>query len=168
MNNTLTRSIAFGFSTIAVLLASGFAYQDPSGESKPKSDAKSSADEKIEFAPVDEMGHFMEYICQPCYKSLKEAMKTAPANRKEWKPIKVNALILAESSALVANRAPDDLENVKQWQQISKDVHDAGASLYQSAAKMNFEEAKTHYEAMIDSCNKCHQVFDKGKHQLEK
>lgn len=168
MNTKLTRCITLIFSAVAILAASGFAYQDQTEESQSNPEAKSAAGQEIEFAPVDDMHHFMEYISQPSYKALKDGMATAPANRKEWKPIKVNALILAETSALVANRAPEDVEEAKQWKQISKSVHESGSSLYQAASKMNFEEAKTHYEAMIESCNKCHQVFEKGKHQLEK
>lgn len=168
MHATLTRSIALVFASIAALVASGFACQNQVVETKSKTVANSVADETIEFAPVDELGHFMDYICQPCYKALKESMATAPVNRKEWKPIKTNALILAETSALVASRPPEDTADTKQWQQICKQVHDAGASLYESSKTMKFDDAKTQYGAMIDSCNKCHQVFAKGKHQLDK
>jgi hypothetical protein len=115
------------------------------------------------------MHHFMEYISQPSYRSLKKAFAgEAPENRRGWKAIKSHSLILAETSALVANRVPEGAsdEEAAQWRQISLDVYTAGKALYKSAG--DFEKAKTNYGLMLDSCNKCHQVFDNGKHQLSK
>lgn len=121
-----------------------------------------------QFLPIDNMHHFMEYISQPSYKALKQALASEPENRRAWRPVKVNTLILAETSALVAARVPEDLneEQAKQWKQISLDVYNAGKELYGSMGQ--YDNAKQHYAAMIDNCNRCHQVFADGEHQLEK
>jgi hypothetical protein len=115
------------------------------------------------------MHHFMEYISQPSYRALKKTFAgETPKNRKGWKSIKSHALILAETSALVADRVPDEAtdEEASQWRQLSIDVYKSGKALYKSVG--DFEKAKTNYGLMLDSCNKCHQVFDNGKHQLAK
>ena len=143
-------------------------------ETKQESKAgsmKKAADggEESTFEPIDNMHHFMEYISQPSYRSLKKSFAgEAPADRRGWKSIKSHALILAETSALVADRVPEGStdEQAAQWRQISLDVYHSGKKLYKSAG--DFEAAKKNYGVMIESCNKCHQVFDNGKHQLKK
>jgi hypothetical protein len=150
------------------------ATQDEQENSKTKPAAtqeaeKGGASDEASFEPIDNMHHFMEYISQPSYRSLKKSFAgEAPENRKGWKSIKSHALILAETSALVADRVPKDSseEQAAQWREISLEVYTAGKQLYKSAG--DFEAAKTHYGVMIESCNKCHQVFDNGKHQLKK
>lgn len=122
-----------------------------------------------QFEPIDNMHHFMEYVSMPSYKALKEAFAgEAPEGRRAWKGIKSHALILAETSAIVAKRFPEDAtdEQKEQWQQISVDVYLSGKELYEAVG--DFELAKKNYGLMIENCNKCHQVFDNGKHQLEK
>jgi hypothetical protein len=121
------------------------------------------------FEPIDNMHHFMEYISQPSYKALKAAFAgDPPEGRRAWKGIKSHALILAETTAIVAKRTPKDAtdEQKSEWKEISVEVYAAGKALYKSAG--DFELAKKNYGVMIESCNKCHQVFDHGKHQLEK
>ncbi len=118
------------------------------------------------FEPVDDMHHFMEYVCEPSYKGLKQILASEPDNRQLWKAFKNHALVLAETSALVAERGPKEEDKSKQWREISLAVYQNGKSLYKSAGK--YDEAKKHYGLMIDQCNKCHTVFAKGKHQLEK
>ena len=100
------------------------------------------------------------------YKGLKATLATEPSNRKEWKPFKNHSLVLAESIALVAQRGPKEEDKSKQWKQISLDVHKHATALYKSSG--DYDQAKKHYGAMLDSCNKCHAVFAEGKYQLEK
>ena len=94
-------------------------------------------------------------------------MLKEPEDRRGWKAFKNHALVLAETSALVASRGPkDDEEQSKQWHQISLDVHQTATALYKAAG--NFEEATRQYGLMIANCNKCHTVFAESKHQLKK
>lgn len=157
----LTPAIVFFTSVISIGLAS--IVQDP--DDKPASDAAEvTVDEQ--FVAVDNMHHFMEYICEPSYKGLKSTLATEPENRKAWKPFKNHALVLAESISLVAQRGPKEEEKSKQWKQISLDVHKHATALYKSSG--DYDQAKKHYGSMIESCNKCHTVFAEGKYQLEK
>ena len=156
---------------LLVFVSLGFgsnSHKENSAQEDSKEVPASAAASEDQFAPIDDMHHFMEYISQPSYKALKAALAQEPTERSAWRGIKSHAMILAESSALVARRSPPGAtdEQVKQWQQISLDVHKAGQELYKSAGK--FDTAKQHFGTMIEHCNKCHQVFDNGKHQLEK
>lgn len=119
-----------------------------------------------QFAPVDDMHPFLEYVCEPSYKGLKQLLATKPENRTAWKAFKYHAIVLAETSALVANRAAEDSDKAKQWRQIALPVHKSGTAFYKSAGK--YDEAKKHYGLLVEQCNKCHTVLADGKHQLKK
>ncbi len=154
---------------IIISLSSAFIFSNASGNQPqnkvmPQSAPQTTTDD--DFEPIDNMHHFMEYICEPSYKGLKQVLATEPADRKAWKAFKNHALVLAESSALVAARGPEDEAENKQWKAISLEVYQSGKSLYKSVG--NYAEAKKHYGTMLDSCNRCHTVFAKGKHQLSK
>jgi hypothetical protein len=167
--------LVLSLSMIAMLSVSvGFTWQEPDktarDETVKSADAEKKADESTDdqFVPIDSMHHFMEYISQPSYLALKEKLAEEPTDRRVWRTIKSHALILAETSALVAQRAPEKLdeEQTKLWKQISLDVYKSGTSLYKSNG--DFAKAREGYESMIENCNRCHQEFDNGKHQLEK
>ncbi len=150
--------------------------QDP--QKKTESEAAASqestaagedANADAAFEPIDNMHHFMEYISQPSYRSLKKSFAgEAPENRMGWKSIKSHALILAETSALVSERVPEGSteKQASRWRELSMEVYQSGKSLYKSVG--DFEASKKQYGVMIESCNKCHQEFDNGKHQLTK
>lgn len=154
--------------TTGVFVSFGLGIQEDDKPAEKPTVVETVADEpaKIVFAPVDNMHHFMEYICEPSYKALKNSLAKKPENKSDWKAIKNHALVLAETSALVAARAPE--ENAQEWKEIAKTVYDSGSALYQSARKMKYDEAKTNYEEMITNCNKCHNDFANGKHLQKK
>ena len=142
---------------VSVAIQDGEAKQGDTKQESTKQESSEQKDEKSEtpiedqFVPVDNMHHFMEYVCEPSYKALKVIMATEPADRKAWKAFKNHALVLAETSALVAARAPEDADKAKQWKEISLGVYKSGSALYKSAGK--YKEAQKHYSAMIDQCN---------------
>ena len=160
-------SLGFGFDKAAVFSNGDLVAQETKKQesAQPVGDSKVDAEEEA-FAPVDNMHHFMEYICEPSYKGLKQVLATEPADRKAWKVFKNHALVLAETSALVADRGPEEGDKAKQWDAIALAVYKHGKDLYKSSGK--YEDAKKHYGLMIDNCNKCHTVFAKGKYQLAK
>lgn len=172
------KSLSVVLTVCCLILGVSFAYamtQDPQEKSgsKPAATQESQkaqpAAADLTFEPVDNMHHFMEYIAQPRYRSLKKSLAgDPPANRKGWKSIKSDALILTETTALLADRIPEGAtaEQATQWRQISHDVYTAGKALYKSAG--DFDAAKKNYSSMIDSCNQCHQSFADGKYQLKK
>ncbi|GEM_PF-1138917 len=117
------------------------------------------------FKPVDNMHHFMEYICEPSYKGLLKSLSSEPADRNAWKVVLNHSLVLAETSSMVAQRAPKEEDKSKQWKEIALAVHQSGTKLYKSVGK--YEEAKKHFNVMVQHCNQCHTEFAKGKYQLK-
>jgi hypothetical protein len=119
-----------------------------------------------EYKAVDASMHeFMEYHFQPTYLRLKAAMAKQPAGRAGWKPIKADAMILAEGGNLLLMRTP--AKGGTDWNKWSIDVRTRGGELYRAATKSDYRSAQTHYRAMLTSCNACHKAFAKGKHQLK-
>ena len=165
-------AVALGATLVAslVLGISGTA-NGPQEETRSAELSKASTEQETEtddFPPVDSMHHFMEYISQPAYRQLKEVLAEEPKDRRAWKAVKSPALVLAETSSLVAARMPEGLteEQAKQWKQISIDVYKSATALYKSSG--DYEKAKENYSVMIDNCNRCHTEFENGRHQLEK
>ncbi len=73
------------------------------------------ADEAALGTPVeDDMHEFMEYVFQPTYLRLKASMAELSASQADWKAIKSDALILAESANLLGGRHS---EGETLWQQ---------------------------------------------------
>lgn len=113
-----------------------------------------------DLKPVDNMHHFMEYIYEPVHDRLKEAVKKEPADKKGWSALKSDSLILAESSILLADRAPAK-EDPATWVKSSKTTYAGASALYQAARKKDFEGVKKGYAAMLDGCKQCHEAYRK-------
>lgn len=125
-----------------------------------------ASDEGDAVEPVEaDMHEFMEYVFEPTFKRLVPAMAAAPANNQGWKSIKSDALILAEACNLLVSRQPE--EDGADWVKHSVEVRDLGGQLYRAAKAKDFDKARQHYEAMVESCNACHRQFENGKHILK-
>jgi cytochrome c553 len=132
----------------------------------PDARAESPSQTRTTAQPVeDNMHEFMEYVFQPTYKRLKEAMASEPTDNGAWKAIKSDALILAESGNLLLIRKPKELADV--WTQHSVVVRELGGNLYQAARKKDYESARRNYTSMLTKCNSCHDKFADGEHQLK-
>ena len=115
------------------------------------------------LAPVEDDPHeFMEYAFEPFFHALKDSLSTAPKDRAAWKPVKANALILAENGNLLMLRAPK--EESAAWNQLSADLREAGRELYQAAKQRDYKLARPRYEAFVAKCNACHEKFADGEH----
>ena len=113
----------------------------------------------------DDMHEFMEYVFEPSYKRLKAQIAAEPSNKSGWKAIKSDALILSEATNLLWLREPED--NLTDWHRLASSVRDEGSHLYRAARKKNYAEARTHYANMLVMCNRCHDEFAEGEHQLQ-
>lgn len=112
----------------------------------------------------DSMHEFMEYVFQPTYRRLKASMANEPADSKAWKPIKSDALILAESCNLLFMRKPD--EDASDWAKHAAASRDDGAKLYKAARAKEFGAATDAWKNMLNNCNACHRQFEEGRHIL--
>jgi hypothetical protein len=127
-----------------------------------------AADKAVpKLEPVEaDMHEFMEYAFEPFYKSLRESMKSEPADKRAWKPVKANSLVLAENGNLLMMRGPDG-DDKKAWNALATDMREHGRLLYQQAKKRDYTQARKHYETFITKCNACHEKFADGKHMLK-
>lgn len=157
----MQRALLFVFgTTLVIATAIVFALSGPSGV------RAAAADDGATMEPVDEsMHHFMEYLYEPRYKSLKAQLADPPADKAAWSVVKADSLTLAEGANLLLTRLPD--EKVKNWKAHAVAVRASGGELYQAARKSDYATARKHYEHMLTRCNACHKEFADGKHQLK-
>lgn len=125
--------------------------------------------EAVSAAPAGEaveedMHEFMEYVFQPPYKRLKAALANEPADKNNWKTVKSDSLILAESANLLLSRAPE--EDGKDWISHATAVRSAGSQFYQAAKKRDYATTRSRFASMLNKCNACHRQFEDGKHIL--
>lgn len=126
-----------------------------------------AASDPAAVKPIDsDMHHFMEYGYEPAYLRLKEVLARNPADKAAWKPVKGDALTLAELTNLLVTRAPD-AKAAKDWTKHAFAVRTEGENLYQAARKQDLTAAKKAWGAMIQNCNACHKQFADGEHQLK-
>lgn len=148
---------------MGMLLAAAFEPDRLSGANRPIGD-DSAADARPtgsgELKPVDNMHHFMEYIYEPTFDDLKSALEKAPTDKAGWSQIKSGSLILAESSILLADRAPSKAAEAD-WKNFSGIVYRGGSSLYRAARKKNYENVKQQFAIMSQGCSQCHKKFRK-------
>ncbi|MBW3600878.1 MAG: hypothetical protein KY475_26880 [Planctomycetes bacterium] len=140
------------FAFVAVILLAVAGAESPTASADPPKPVE------------DDMHEFMEYAFQPTYRRLKEAMAATPADNAGWKAIKADALLLAEGGNLLLLRTP--AENPEVWREHSVAVRELGGKLYQAGKTRDFPAGRKHYEAMLKSCNRCHDEFADGEHQL--
>lgn len=156
LNIKLIISVCF-----TLLVGITLAFNSSSSVQAEPANGKKDAGEPVE----PDMHEFMEYVFQPTYKRLKQAMAAEPADRSAWKTIKADSLILAEGGNLLLLHDPE--KKRKEWDAHSIEVRKAGGLLYKSAKAKDFKAAQLHYQSMLKNCNACHQQFAGGKHQLK-
>lgn len=162
---TLRYSKIYGLLFLAafggVLFASSIPDRTVEAESKslgipdPSFTASSVEDD---FKPVDNMHHFMEYIYEPVYADLTAALDKEPSDKKAWAKIKSGAMILAESSSLLAKR-PIEKADEKKWAEFSALVHSNGSKLFHAARKKDYKTSQKLFKEMTTGCTKCHETY---------
>lgn len=116
-------------------------------------------------APVEsDMHEFMEYLFEPSYKRLREALASAPADNAVWKGIKGDALTLAEGANLLYGRGP--AAKAEAWDEHAASVREAGAALYAAGKAKDYDVAREAFLGLLTRCNACHDTFADGEHQL--
>lgn len=146
---------------VSVMLSMTIVFAAPRA---PAAGAGSPATSQAKPEPVEkDMHEFMEYVFEPTYQRLKQAIASEP-DAARWKAIKSDALILAEGGNLLLVRTP--AEDSKAWNEQSAVVRDLGGKLYAAAKKKDYKSARRDYEALLVNCNRCHTQFAKGEHQL--
>jgi hypothetical protein len=123
-----------------------------------------AADVAVQIVAVEpDMHEFMEYFFQPTYQRLQASMAQIGTDSPNWKAIKSDSLILAESTTLLLGRGE---AGEASWQKHVQETRAAAAELYNAAKAKDVQLSRDRYTTMITRCNACHQDFAGGEHQL--
>lgn len=161
----MNRKILGMFALLAAGLACGALMMNVPDQAAAEDDRSKLSPSWQSAKPVEQSVHeYMEYVHEPTFHRLKDAMAEAPAGGRQWSAITSNALILAESANLLLLRGPE-LDR-QTWIKDATAVRAAGAALYRAAHDKDFETARKKYELMVANCNQCHKDFAHGEHQL--
>ena len=109
--------------------------------------------------PVMETGRFMKKFTDPLMESLHEKLAQEPTSPRDWRGVEDEASSGAEIANLVAIRNDEDAQH-PEWQDMTKVMFDASVALAASAKERDYAASKTNYEALVNSCNACHQKID--------
>lgn len=142
--------------------------KDSAASAEPVAAETTVVVQEEEMGPIDDMHRFMGYISKPAYKELKTLLSEEKLKRSAFRKVQQHALVLGESTILVAERGPDDAEKNADWRAITLENYKAAKGLYEAAGAKDVAKAKEQYGLMIDSCNKCHSKYDENDHQLAK
>ena len=113
--------------------------------------------------PVEADVHeFMEYAFEPFFESLKDSLASEPKDRKAWKAVKANSLILAENGNLLMLRGPK--EHSKKWNELSAAMRDQGKHVYRGGKKRDYQSTRKAFVSFVAKCNACHEAFADGEH----
>ena len=148
---------------MGMLLTSAWQPEELAGANRPLANDSTKADKSNtsdDLKPVDNMHHFMEYIYEPTFDHLNSAVAAEPSDKATWSRIKSASLILAESSILLANRAPSK-DAQASWKNFSGVVYRGGAGLYRAARKKDYEGVKKQFAIMKSGCSQCHKQYRK-------
>lgn len=143
----IRRGSAFTLSLAAIVLVAALPLLN--AEDKPSAAAPQAVEE--------DMHEFMEYVFEPGYKRLKAALAAKPADKEAWKPIKGDALTLAEACNLLFDRAPEEHADI--WNSSTAGSRTSAAALYQAAKAGDLAAAESAWRETLTNCNKCHQKF---------
>lgn len=109
--------------------------------------------------PVMETERFMKKFADPLVENLKTLLAQEPATPRDWRKVEDEAGSGAEVAVLVGIRVGEH-ESKPEWQEMTKAMYDASVALTASAAKKDYADTKAKYEALVQSCNACHQKID--------
>lgn len=125
--------------------------------------ANENAEPVMEEIQVLKTAELMKIITDPFYEDLKDAMENPPEARADWRALYVATYQLAEITNLFFARTGEDYLEGKEeeWARLTALSRDDLVALGESIkTQSDYEVIKEKYLQVIDSCNKCHEVFD--------
>lgn len=156
----MTRKFLGVAALFAVGATCGVLMMDGPSEAVAKDDRSTSSWPSAK-AVEGSVHEYMEYLHEPTFHRLNEAIAQPPSGEEDWESITSNALILAESGNLLLLRGPSERRDL--WVKNATALREAGAALYRAAQEKDFAVARAKYELMITQCNQCHDDFHGGK-----
>jgi len=115
----------------------------------------------------------MALVVKPAYLELQRAVARPPADRKEWATVYQKAVRLAEMQNLLFFRNHEQVRKAE-WsaaaarsRQAAADVAAAALVGLHTINTTNFDEVRTKYLRVADTCNGCHRRFGREAPQVK-
>lgn len=133
----------------------------PAGETtKPE---PRMATDPVALVDVHEL---METVVSRSFDDLKKGIATEPANRTAWRAVYASTVAIGESGNLLLFRRPTGTDE-KAWDVSAVALRSVAAELVKAAKKRDYAATKTHYAAVVNACNRCHEQFTMGEPKIE-
>ena len=113
-----------------------------------------------EETPVIDTYEVMEFMMDPAYEALKDALVTEPEGRRGWRAVYVASYTVAEQANLLFSRNDEEYMLTPEWDQMSADMRQKAAAIGDTVREQDYSKAKDAYLGLIQSCNACHQATD--------
>lgn len=141
--------------TRSLLLAGVAALAGPmAGSSQP---ARPAAPPRLE--PVAETKLLMEGLAHPNFKAVDRRLQAEPADAEEWKLVRGQSLLLAETANLLMIRPPKGTRAEELWMSRATELRDAGGRLARAAAAKDLARSRQALAGVAATCNRCHETF---------
>jgi hypothetical protein len=127
------------------------------GASQP---ARPAAPMRLE--PVAETKLLMEGLAHPNLQAVDRRLKAEPADAAEWKLVRGQSLLMAETANLLMIRPPRGARAEELWMGRATELRDAAGKLARSAAAKDFGKARQALAGVAATCNGCHEMFRIG------
>jgi cytochrome c556 len=112
------------------------------------------------FQPVGTVSQLMVNIIYPTSDAIFYIERTPPKTDVEWKSIRNQALMLAESGNLLM--MPSRAREQGDWIKDSKMLVDVGAAAYKAALAKDMDGIVALNQQLNDACVACHQQYRPG------
>lgn len=109
--------------------------------------------------PLLDNYELMDYMIDPVYERLKDAVAVKPEGRKGWRALYVEAFSMAELSNLVYLRDDEDYMGTDEWNEMTTISRKQSMDIVTAIKAKDYPSIRKHYESLIQTCNKCHEQF---------
>jgi len=102
----------------------------------------------------------MDFLFDPPFEVLEEAMESEPEDRRGWRDIRRSSETLAEVTNLLLIRDDVDYADSPEWKEKTVAMREAAEGIVEASRTQDFEQAHTSFIALVQSCNACHAHFE--------
>lgn len=110
-------------------------------------------------APREVMNTYdlMEAMVGPTQEALSEGLAAEPADKRAWRDVRRGAFSLAEMGNLLLFRNLEEEWDAAAFTQGSVEFRELSEAMALAAKERDYAKTKAAYEAVVKSCNACHQ-----------
>lgn len=118
------------------------------------------AEEESGMKPVLTTFSLMDYLFDPPFEVLEEALESEPEDRRGWRDIRRSSETLAEVTNLLLIRDDLDYVDSEEWKTMTVDMREAAEAVAESTRTQDYDKAMEGFIALVQSCNACHAHFE--------